>query len=172
MADRQTAAYGLYPVSVALPDVVGTLNRGGFDNSDICMVLSPAHPDADCVRESDILSNASDRAMSARLIKWFSRLGAVLIPTVGCFVRSEAFLTAVTSDSSTSALSRGSKMLLELGFSLADAKRLGYQLYDFGALVYVSCRPGSQASGAIELLRDAGAKEAAGVVPLNKAAAA
>ncbi len=172
MAERPTAAYGLYPASVALPEVVGHLNRGGFENSDICMVLSPAHPDADCVRESDILSAASDRALSARMIKWFSKLGAVLIPTVGCFVSSEAFLTAVTSDSSATTLSRGSKMLLELGFSLADAKRLGYQLHDFGALVFVSCRQGSEANGAVELLRGAGAKEAAGVIPLNRAAAA
>lgn len=172
MVDRATAAYGLYPASVALPDIVGTLNRGGFDDADICMVLSPAHPDADCVLESDILRNASDRAMSARMIKWFSRLGAVLIPTVGCFVRSEAFLTAVTSDSSASTLSRGSKILLDLGFSMADAKRLGSQLHDFGAIVFVACRQSSQANGAIELLRGAGAKEAAGVIPLNRAAAA
>lgn len=172
MADCLTAAYGLYPASIALPDVVETLNRGGFENSDICMVLSPAHPNADCVSESDIFLDASERAMSARMIKWFSKLGAVLIPTVGCFVHSETFLTALNSDSSTSTLSRGSKILLELGFSLSDAKRLGHQLHDFGALVYVSCRRGTQTSGAIELLRDAGAREAAGVGMLQRAAAA
>ena len=86
MAERPT--YWLYPASVPLPEVVGHLNRGGFENSDICMVLSPAHPDADCVRESDILGAASDRALSARMITWFSKRGAVLIPTVGCFVSS------------------------------------------------------------------------------------
>lgn len=172
MADHLTAAYGLYRATVALPNIVETLNRGGFDNTDICMVLSPAHPDADCVCESDILRDASDRAMSARMIKWFSKLGAVLIPTVGCFVRSETFLMALTSDSNISTLSSGSRILLELGFSLSDAKRLGTQLHDFGALVYVSCRQGNETSGAIELLRDAGAIKAAGVATLSGAAAA
>jgi len=44
MSVNGTAAYGIYPRNVALLDVVTRLNEAGFENQDICMVLSPAHP--------------------------------------------------------------------------------------------------------------------------------
>jgi hypothetical protein len=53
--------------------------------------------------------------------------------------------------------------LLGLGFGEEEAKRLGHQLCDVGAMVYVSCQESSKANSAIELLRRAGAREAAGL---------
>lgn len=162
MIANGTAAYGMYPWTVALPTVVSALNRAGFDNEDICMVLSPAHPDAERVREPSILERrASEEETSARMIGWFSKFGAVVIPTVGFFARSHSFMQALVSDPGPYSLSRGSGILLGLGFSHDDAKRLGAQLCDFGALVYVSCQESMKATGAIELLRQAGAREAA-----------
>jgi hypothetical protein len=173
MAANDTAAYGMYPRTVALPEVVCALNRAGFNNKDICMVLSPAHPDAELVREPSIFDcKAEDRTSSARMIDWFSKFGAVVIPTVGFFTRSPMFLQALVSEPSTSTLSRGSRILLGLGFSQDEAKRLGSQLCDFGALVYVSCPESSKANGAIELLRDTGAREAAGLRLVSSSALA
>ena len=64
MRINQTAAYAMYPRNVALPEVVCALNRAGIGNEDICMVLSPAHPDASVFD--------SEAASSARMIAWFS----------------------------------------------------------------------------------------------------
>src|SRR5947209_2813872 len=112
MGVNETAAYGMYPRSVALPEVVCALNRAGFDNKDICMVLSPAHPDAELVRQPSIFQHkSSDGANSARMIDWFSKFGAVVIPTVGFFTRSHTFLRALVSEPSTSSMSRGSRVL-------------------------------------------------------------
>lgn len=173
MSANVTAAYGMYPRNVALPEVVGALNQAGFDNADICMVLSPAHPDAAAVSDASIYnSEPSTTATSVRMIGWFSGFGAVLIPTVGFFVRSQAFLEALFNEQAPSSLSRGSKALLGLGFSPDDAERLGHQLCDVGALVYVSCRECGKADGAIDLLRNAGAREAASFDLMNAAAAA
>ena len=72
MRINETAAYAMYPRTVALPEVVCALNRAGIGNEDICMVLSPAHPDASVFD--------SEAASSARMIAWFSELGAVFIP--------------------------------------------------------------------------------------------
>jgi len=162
MTANEIAAYGMYARGVALPEVVCALNRAGFENKDICMVLSPAHPDAELVRAPGIFQDEpSDRAISAKTIDWFSKLGAVAIPTVGLFIRSQNFLEALTEVPTGARLSRGTQLLLGLGFSDEDAKRLAHQLYDFGALVYVSCGESAKADGVIELLRDAGAREAA-----------
>jgi hypothetical protein len=165
----------MYPSSVALPEVVSALNRAGFEKEDICMVLSPAHPVATAAEGATICDMAREQsAISARMIEWFSQLGAVVIPTVGFFIRSQAFFHALSVEQNFPGLSRGSRTLLGLGFSQDEAKRLGRQLCDVGALVYVSCQESTKADGAIELLRRAGAREAAsfGMAQAAQAAAA
>lgn len=172
MSVNGTAAYAVYPRNVALPDVVSALNQAGFQNEDICMVLSPAHPVATGVGDAKIGgAEKDDSASNARMLGWFSKFGAVVIPTVGFFVRSHAFFQALLAEQNFPALSRGSRTLLGLGFSEDEAKRLGHQLCDVGALVYVSCREGHKADGAIDLLRKAGAREAAGLGMARAAAA-
>lgn len=169
-----TAAYGMYPRNIALPEVVCALNRAGFGNEDICMVLSPAHPVATVMRDARVLdTKPEDSATSARMIGWFSEFGAVVIPTVGFFIRSQAFFHALLIEQNFPALSRGSRTLVGLGFSEDEAKRLGHQLCDVGAMVYVSCPEKAKANSAIELLRLAGAKEAASLgIPKAAEAAA
>lgn len=161
-----TAAYAMYPRNVALPRVVCALNEAGFGKEDICMVLSPAHPDAASVFQSEGKDTAS-----ARMIDWFSKFGAVFIPTVGFFIRSQAFLGALSTEQNTPKLSRGSGTLLGLGFPQEEAQRLGRELSDFGALVCVSCTETSR-DGAIKLLRDMGAREAASLAEAKLTAAA
>ncbi len=173
MSTTGTAAYGMYPRNVALPEVVYALNRAGFGNEDICMVLSPAHPVASAVQDAKILDAGREQsATSARMIGWFSQFGAVVIPTVGFFIRSQAFFRALLLEQNFPAMSRGSRTLVDLGFSEDDAKRLGHQLSDVGALVYVSCSETGKASCALELLRQAGAKEAASLGMAKAAEAA
>jgi hypothetical protein len=175
MSSTGMAAYAMYPRNVALPEVVSALNHAGFGNEDICMVLSPAHPVASAAEDATIGNIAREQsAVSARMIGWFSQLGAVVIPTVGFFIRSQAFCQALLEEQNLPSLSRGSGTLLGLGFSEDEAKRLGHQLCDVGALVYVSCRESSKADWALELLRRAGAREAAslGMAQATRAAAA
>src|SRR5450432_1906118 len=164
MLANESAAYGMYSRHIALPEIVSSLNRAGFEDGDICMVLSPSHPVASLVRDARIDSaNLLDGAAGANMIGWFSKLGAVVIPTVGFFIRSQAFFDALLVEDEGSALCGGSKTLAGLGFSNDDANRLGRQLGDLGALVYVACPGRARADSAIELLMRSGAKEAAGL---------
>ena len=173
MSASGTAAYGMYPRNIALPEVVCALNRAGFENEDICMVLSPAHPVATVVNDARILDVEREAsATSARMIGWFSEFGAVVIPTVGFFIRSQAFFRALLMEQNFPAMSRGSRTLLGLGFSEDEARRLDHQLCDVGAMVFVSCRKSGKADSAIELLRRAGAREAAGLGTARAAEAA
>jgi len=168
-----TAAYGMYPRSTDLPDIVESLNRAGFGNEDICMVLSPAHPVAAAVRDAKVTDvEGEEGAIGARMIGWISKFGAVVIPTVGFFIHSQAFFRALVTEENFPALSRGSRTLLGLGFSEGEAKRLGRQLSDVGAMVYVSCPEGSTAESAIDLLRRMGAREAARLSAIKVAGAA
>lgn len=171
MTSSGSAAYGIYSRYVALPEVVSALNRAGYHKENICMVLSPAHPDAAVFQATTDDVRGSDSATIARMIGWFSGLGAVVIPTVGVFVRSQAFLNALFTEKPSSALSRGSRTLVDLGFPTDDAKRLGARLSDVGALVYVSCLENGGAMSVIELLRRTGAHEAASLRTIQAGAA-
>lgn len=171
MISCRTAAYGMYSRDVLLPEVVSELNRAGYHNENICMVLSPAHPDASIFNDMTNEVTGTESATTARTIRWFSGFGAVVIPTIGVFVRSHAFLNALLTEKPSAALSRGSRTLVDLGFSTDDAKRLGHRLSDMGALVYVSCVENTKAVNAIELLRRTGAQEAASLGAIQAAAA-
>lgn len=159
MAVNTAAAYGIYSQNVALTDVVRNLNQAGFENEDICMMLSPTHPIASIVRDASLFNAEREAtAVTAGLIGWLSGFGAVLIPTVGFFIRSHAFFHALMVAQPAPALCGNAKTLVGLGFSEDDAERFEDQL---GVLVYVSCAESAKTIWAREVLRHTGAHEAA-----------
>jgi hypothetical protein len=159
MTGQGTAAYGMYPENVLLPEVAASLNRAGFQKKDICMVLSPEHPVAEIMRNSRV-GDAVRNDTAIGTIGWVSAFGAVVIPTVGVFIRSQAFFKALM-DQSIPSYSAGPKTLVGLGFSETEARRLESQLAKVGALVYVACPEDAKTDTAIELFRQTGAQEAA-----------
>jgi glycine/D-amino acid oxidase-like deaminating enzyme len=158
MAFNIPAAYGVYSNNVALPEVVQILNQSGFSKEDICMMVSPKHPLATVVREANILqAEGGTGVTTAGMMAWLMKFGAVMIPRVGLFIRSKAFLEALMAkEASSHGYSNG---LVELGFSEDDAARFENELDEMGVLVYIAC-PGS-AKRAMEVLRLTGASEAA-----------
>ena len=156
------AAYGMYSHDVALKDVVHTLNQAGFENEDICMMLSPTHPIASLVRDASLFnSERESNAITAQLIGWLSGFGAVLIPTVGFFIKSQAFFHALMVSREGPALCGNARTLVGLGFSDDEADRFESQLRKLGVLVYVSCAESAKTMWACEVLRHTGAREAA-----------
>jgi hypothetical protein len=162
MAMSAAAAYGLYSQDVAVSDIVRNLNQAGFENEDICMMLPAAHPIASIVRDASLFNSEREAsAVTAGLIGWLSEFGAVLIPTVGFFIRSQAFFHALMVTRDAPALCGNARTLVGLGFSEEEAERFEDQLGDFGVLVYVSCAEGAKTLWAREVLRHTGAQEAA-----------
>ena len=156
------AAYGMYSHDVALKDVVHTLNQAGFENEDICMMLSPTHPIASLVRDASLFnSERESNAITAQLIGWLSGFGAVLIPTVGFFIKSQTFFHALMVSHEGPALCGNARTLVGLGFSDDEADRFESQLRKLGVLVYVSCAESAKTMWACEVLRHTGAREAA-----------
>jgi hypothetical protein len=156
------AAYGFYSQDVALADIVRNLNQAGFENEDICMMLSPGHPIASIVRDASLFNTEKEAsAVTAGLIGWLSGFGAVLIPTVGFFIRSQAFFQALMVAREAPALCGNARTLIGLGFSEDDAGRFEDQIGQLGVLVYVSCSETAKTLWAREVLRHTGAHEAA-----------
>lgn len=164
MEANMAAAYGVYSQDVALADIVSNLNQAGFHNEDICMMLSPAHPIASIIREAGLFGkdhDQDDSEASATTIGWLSAFGAVLIPSVGFFIRSRVFIQALIVTRETPSLRENARTLIGLGFSDNEAERLEAHLARLGVLVYVSCPETGKTLWASEVLRHAGAREAA-----------
>ena len=128
------AAYGIYSPTTALKEVVHTLNRAGFVNEDICMMLSPTHPIAGIVREAGL--NEGDRqtsSVAAKLIGWLSEFGAVMIPSVGFFIRSQAFFHALLSDEEAPGLCGRSGAITENGRPVSSRPRAAASTFDMPA---------------------------------------
>jgi len=126
------------------------------------MMLSPTHPIASLVRDASLFnSECESNAVTAGLIGWLSKFGAVMIPTVGFFVRSQAFFHALMTTREAPALCGNARTLSGLGFSDDQADRFELQLREVGVLIYVSCAESEKTQCACEVLRHAGAHEAA-----------
>jgi hypothetical protein len=162
MAVNTAAAYGIYSPDIALTDIVRNLNQAGFENESICMMLPPGHPIASIVRDASLFNSEKEAsAVTAGLIGWLLEFGAVLIPTVGFFIRSQAFFHALTVEREAPALCGKARTLVGLGFSQEEAERFEDQLGTLGVLVYVSCAESAKTLWAREVLRHTGAQEAA-----------
>lgn len=167
MSNSISAAYGIYPQDTAVQQVVRTLNQSGFEKEQICMMVSPKHPIAMTMREGNMFdSRREDIASTTELMAWLMKFGAVMIPTVGLFVRSQTFLEELVVRKDPRFGQGNSKALVSLGFSEGDALRFDRQLREKGILIYVACPDGT--TQAVEVLRQTGAREAAS---LEKAAA-
>ncbi len=160
MATTTAAAYGIYSQDVVLTDIVRNLNQAGFENEDICMMLSPSHPIASIVREASLFAtDQEDTDASAGMIGWLSAFGAVLIPSVGFFIRSRVFLHALMVAREAPALCGNARTLVGLGFSEHEAARFEDQLSRLGVLIYVCCDESAKTLWAREVLRHSGAQE-------------
>src|SRR5258708_27547402 len=116
------AAYGLYSQDVALTDIVRNLNQAGFDNEDICMMLSPAHPIASVVRDASLFNTEREAsAVTAGLIGWLSEFGAVAISTVCFFIPSAVFFHALMGAPEAPAMCWDCSKFVGLGVSAGEA---------------------------------------------------
>ena len=162
MAVNATAAYGIYSQDAALTDIVRNLNEAGFENENICMMLSPCHPIASIVRDASLFhAEKGTSTVAAGLIGWLSKFGAVLIPTVGFFIRSQAFFHALMVAREAPALCGSTRTLVGLGFSDEEAQRFEDRVHDLGVLVYVSCIENAKTLWALKALQHTGAVETA-----------
>jgi hypothetical protein len=159
MNANPSAAYGVFPDTVSLNEVVQTLSRGGVEKESICLMLSPAHPITTIVSEfSTRPFEREANAITAGLIGWLSEFGAVVIPRFGFFVRSREFFHSLALERDSTVVCDRSRTLASLGFPQKEAKHFD-QACEGGVLLYVSCPQTAQTHWAAELLRASGAEE-------------
>ena len=164
MAANAPAVYGLFSQETALQEVVRALNQAGFRKEDICIMLSPKHPIASVVRAPNLFNQEKGfDADNTVTMEWLYEFGAVLIPTVGFFIQSQAYFRALLASEDNSSFCCNSRALVGLGFSELEAKKYERQLRNLGVIIYVSCPESDRMDRATELLRRTGAREASAI---------
>jgi hypothetical protein len=158
--ELRTAAYGIFPLRAKLEEVIASLNAAGFDNSSICVFLSPSHPIADDLRHLKTpYVNLSREADLESTVSWLSKFGGFVIPGVGLFVGSRNYLPALTQVDSRANRSGNRGMLQNLGISEEMAAHYDARLRHDATLVFVNCDGWAQSEWAREILRRLQAEE-------------
>jgi hypothetical protein len=150
----KTAAYAMFPVGAQVEEVVHSLNLAGFEDENICVFLSPAHPIAAVVQNMKV-NPSSDRSVEAGragVVSWLSRFGAVVIPGVGFFIGSREFLSALVPHHRRSSVDGGGELLAGLGIPLLDAARYQARVRRDATLIFVSCQGAARSQWAREIL--------------------
>ena len=161
MIEKASAAYGIYSDTVEVGKVVSALNAAGFHNDQVFMMLAPTHPIAAMVRDASFINQPQSTSMTARVIGWLSEFGAVVIPSIGFFIRSQAFFGVLMTARETPALCGNSRTLEGLGFGNRKAERVDSELKKTGFMVYVTSAEAERAQWAADLFEHTGAHESA-----------
>ena len=159
-APSQAAAYAVYSGGVELKHVVRALNRAGFHNEDICLLLAEEHPLAGCVRNLRLRPDDAPGSAMAELVQWMSRLGAVVIPRVGLFIRSRIFFRSLIAEPKTATCIGNIDALRNLSIPESELSHFAGLLNDSSGFVYVNCGFVDQSDRAKEILRSTGGEEA------------
>ncbi|HTR66586.1 MAG TPA: hypothetical protein VMH85_12480 [Terriglobales bacterium] len=158
MTSGKTAAYAVYDSElVCVERALQALNQAGFENEEICVLLAPQHPLAEIVKDAGLAPAPDSAANAATLVEWLGRMGAVVIPGVGFFVRSKSFLQAWMDTERDSA---DCGLLAPLGIGDGEARRLENDLCQDSAVIFVLSAKVADAEWAKEILLSSGADEA------------
>ena len=127
-------------------------------------MLAPTHSMAGIVRDANLRRQEREAcAVSTDVIVWLSEFGAVVIPSVGFFIRSQPFFHVLVTARGAPALCGDSKTLAGLGIPGTDAARFEAQLQRTAFLVYVAALNRAKVQWALQLERITGAEESAAV---------
>jgi len=158
MTSGKSAAYAVYDSeSLCVERALEALNQAGFENEEICVMLAPQHPIAEIVKDAGLAPAPDSAASAATLVEWLARMGAVVIPGVGFFVRSKSFLEA-WMDTERDPSDCG--LLAPLGIGDGEARRIENDLCRDGAVIFVLSAKVDDAEWAKEILLHSGAGEA------------
>jgi hypothetical protein len=160
--ENRAGAYGFFPPESQLENVFRALNHAGFENTNLCLLLTAGHPIAERVRDSAIqpLHDSVQSAGPERVLAWLSRYGAVVISDMGLFIGSSDFLQVLALPHSLLRSESVSEVFGLLGIAPDEAARYRSRLRKNAAFILVSCKHVAHSEWALELLTTMGAEEA------------
>src|ERR671913_780546 len=101
MADRDIAAFGLFPDRASLERAVNLLRGAGFRNSDVSMLMQETPGTKDLAHEAHTkapegaTAGAAAGAVFGGVMGWLIGIGALAIPGIGPFIAAGPIVAAL-----------------------------------------------------------------------------
>jgi len=170
MADsKRTSVFGIYANRDAAEHGVDELLRGGFNTSDVSVLL----PDVDSTRElahekhtkapEGTTAGVTAGGAIGGTLGLLAGIGAIAIPGIGPFIVAGPIVTTLAGLGAGGAVGGLIGALSGMGIPEYEAKRYEGRVRAGGVLLSVHCDTSGQIARAKELLKETGAQDIASV---------
>lgn len=165
MADRDIAAFGLFPDRASLERAVTLLRGAGFRNSDVSMLMQDTPGTKDLAHEAHTkapegaTAGAAAGAVVGGVLGWLMGIGALAIPGIGPFIAAGPIVAALAGVGAAGTAGGLIGALIGVGIPEYEAKRYEGRLRKGHLLLSVHCDDASWARKATDLLKQAGGED-------------
>jgi hypothetical protein len=167
MADRDIAAFGLFPDRAGLERAVTLLRGAGFRNSDVSMLMQDTPGTKDLAHEAHTkapegaTAGAAAGAVVGGVLGWLIGIGALAIPGIGPFIAAGPIVAALAGVGAAGTAGGLIGALIGVGIPEYEAKRYEGRLRKGHLLLSVHCDDAKWARKATDLLKQAGGEDVA-----------
>jgi hypothetical protein len=167
MADRDIAAFALFPDRASLERAVTLLRGAGFRNSDVSMLMQDTPGTKDLAHEAHTkapegaTAGAAAGAVVGGVLGWLIGIGALAIPGIGPFIAAGPIVAALAGVGAAGTAGGLIGALIGVGIPEYEAKRYEGRLRKGHLLLSVHCDDAKWAKQATELLKQAGGEDVA-----------
>jgi Alternative complex III, ActD subunit len=167
MADRDIAAFGLFPDRDSLEHAVNDLRAAGFRNSDVSVLMQETPGTKDLAHEAHskapegAAAGASAGAVVGGVLGWLIGIGAIAIPGIGPFIAGGPIVAALAGLGAAGTAGGLIGALVGVGIPEYEAKLYEGRLRKGHLLLSVHCDDSKWSKRAAEILKKAGGRDIA-----------
>jgi hypothetical protein len=167
MANKNVAAFGIYPTATNAEMAVDRLVASGFSNQDVSVLMADAYTVKEFAHEkhSKAPEGAATGVTTGGLIGGtlglLAGIGALVIPGVGPLIAAGPIMSALAGLGAGGAVGGVVGALVGLGIPEYEAKRYEGHVKNGGVLLSVHCQSSQEINRAKEILKSTGASDVA-----------
>ena len=162
---KNISVYGIFARRSSLEHAHLALQRGGFRNEDVSVLLPENVGNKDLVTEKNSKSPEGAAAGGATggvlggALGWLVGIGALAIPGLGPFIAAGPTMAALAGAGAGAALGGVTGGLIGMGMPEFEAKRYEGRVKSGGSLLSVHCDNSEWAKRAEEIVRESGGED-------------
>jgi hypothetical protein len=165
MADRDIAAFGLFPDRASLEGAISLLREAGFRNSDVSMLTQETAGTTDFAHEAHTkapegaAAGATAGAVVGGVMGWLIGIGALAVPGIGPFIAAGPIVAGLAAVGAAGAAGGLIGALVGIGIPEYAARRYEGRLLKEHLLLSVHCDDSEWAKKATDLMKQAGGED-------------
>jgi hypothetical protein len=165
MAGKNTAVFGIYASIVTVESGVDALQRAGFRNTDISVLLPENAGSKDFAHQKGTkapegaTAGAGTGAVLGGALGWLAGIGALAVPGVGPFIAAGPIIAALAGAGVGGAVGGIAGALIGMGIPEYEAKRYEGRVKNGGILLSVHSDNSEWTKRAKDILEQTGAED-------------